>query len=764
MRILVVSHGFPPLAQGGAEIYAHEHALAFARTGDKVLVLTRESNPAREEYSVREERRHGLTIAWVNNTFSRTTSFADTYRNAGLRHVVAPIIEGFAPDVAHIHHLTCLSTEIVRDLAAIGVPVFFTLHDYWLICHRGQLLDRQLHVCSGPEPAGCGACLGSPAGVGDGIYAARSVLTSMERALPTAVTRPLRAAGAFVAGVKAGDTREREESAARLAHMRDMAAHVTHFFAPSRFMRDRFIAFGIDPARVTVSEYGRAVTPAARQPKAASAPLRLGFLGSLMVSKAPDLLLEAASELPSGSVSVELFGEPVDYHGDTSYRERLAPLLSQPHVQVRGRIGHDDVGRVLSNLDVLVVPSIWPENSPLVIREAFLAGVPVVASRIGGIPETVTDGLNGLLFTPGDAADLRRTLQRLISDPALLETLRQGIPPVRTLEDDVAAMRKAYAAAGDARLRQRRLAAVVLNYRTPDDTFLAVRSLLLSSHPPDDLIVVDNDEGDDCRSALGPFGDRVRFIASGMNRGFSGGMNVGIREALARGAERVLFVNSDVILPHDALHALDAELDRHRSAGIAGPIILARHSPDSVATMGMDYSRTTGRMRHRSVGDRFAGTTTGAASVDGVSGCVMLVRREVFTAIGLLDEDYFFGFEDLDFCLRARAAGFATIVARNSAVLHEGGKSMGAGSPRRLYFGARNQLLVARRTDRASGRLHSAARAAFIVALNLAHAVRAGGASLPARIAAVGRGSLDYWRGRLGPGDPGTGVAVDPRK
>jgi GT2 family glycosyltransferase len=543
-----------------------------------------------------------------------------------------------------------------------------------------------------------------------------------------------------------------------------VAVHITHFFAPSRFMRDRFIAFGIDPSRITWSEYGRAATPIARQPRAVAAPLRLGFLGSLMVSKAPHLLLEAASGMPPGSVSVELFGEPVDYHGDASYRERLAPLLSQPHVQVRGRIAHDDVARTLSNLDVLVVPSIWPENSPLVIREAFLAGVPVVASRIGGIPETVTDGVNGLLFTPGDVADLRSTLQRLLSDPALLETLRRGIPPVRTLEDDVAAMRKAYADATGVRTPRRRLAAVVLNYRTADDTFLAVRSLLLSSHPPDELIVVDNDATGDCRTALKSFGERVRFIASGINRGFSGGMNLGIREALVRGAELVLLVNSDVILPHDALQTLNTELDRHQSAGIAGPVVLARHAPDSVATMGMDYSKTTGRMRHRSVGDRFAGTTTGADTVDGVSGCLMLVRREVFTAIGLLDEDFFFGFEDLDFCLRARASGFATIVARNSAVLHEGGKSIGAESPRRLYFGARNQLLVARRTDRTRGRLQSAARAGFIVALNLAHAVRARGATLPARIAAVGRGSLDYWRGRFGPGDPGSGAAVHPRK
>jgi GT2 family glycosyltransferase len=241
-------------------------------------------------------------------------------------------------------------------------------------------------------------------------------------------------------------------------------------------------------------------------------------------------------------------------------------------------------------------------------------------------------------------------------------------------------------------------------------------------------------------------------------------MNLGIREALARGAERVLLVNSDVIVPHDAINALNAELDRNRAAGIAGPIVLARHAPDSVATMGMDYSPGTGRMRHRAVGDRFVDTTTGADFVDGVSGCLMLVRREVFAAIGLLDEDYFFGFEDLDFCLRARSSGFATIVARNSVVLHEGGKSIGAASPTRLYFAARNQLLMARRTDRTRGWLQSAARAGFIVTLNLAHAVRARGATLPTRIAAVGRGTFDYWRGHLGPSGGTTGTPVHSRK
>ena len=349
------------------------------------------------------------TIAWVNNTFSRTTSFADTYRNDGVRRVAAPIIEGFAPDVAHVHHLTCLSTEIVRDLAAIGIPVFFTLHDYWLICHRGQLLDRQLNVCSGPEPSGCGACLGSAAGVGAGVYAARSVLT-IDGARAAVCGDAPAPRGRRVRGRR---SRPRRAASAR-SPLRAWPTCATWPLTSRTSLRhpgscgtDSSPSASILRASLCRSTGARS-SPIARQPGAAAAPLRLGFLGSLMVSKAPHLLLEAASGLPQVPSPSSCSASRWTITATRATATRLAPLLSHPHVHVRGRIAHDDVARVLSNLDVLVVPSIWPENSPLVIREAFLAGVPVVASRIGGIPETVTDGVNGLLFDPGDAADLRR--------------------------------------------------------------------------------------------------------------------------------------------------------------------------------------------------------------------------------------------------------------------------------------------------------------------------------------------------------------------
>ena len=485
-----------------------------------------------------------------------------------------------------------------------------------------------------------------------------------------------------------------------------------------------------------------------------------------MASKAPHVLIESAGRLPRGSASVDLFGAYVPYHGDDSYRHQLSPLLQRDHVRVHGAIAHEQVSKALASIDVLVVPSIWPENSPLAIQEAFLAGLPVVASRIGGIPEMVTDGKNGLLFRAGDVEDLARALTRLVHEHGLLDTLRAGIPPMRTIEDDVRFARSLYQMpqpqktpgarskefSASSAVNENRIAAVVLNFRTPDETLLAVKSLLASRRPLDDLIVVNNDSTDDTRERLKAVRAEITYFHTGTNLGFSGGMNQGIRAALARGADRVLLVNSDVIVPPDAVEHLEQSLSSVPGAGIAGPVVLARSEPDRIASLGISYAPLSGRMRHRGNGTYIAERqpTPKNQVVDGVSGCLMLIRREVFDAIGLLDEDYFFSFEDLDFCLKARRAGFVTVLAGAAAVYHEGGQSLGAQSPRRFYFAARNHLRLARRTDPSAGTIRSIGRACSIVMLNLAHAIRSPGGSLPVRIAAVARGTRDYVGGRFG--------------
>jgi N-acetylglucosaminyl-diphospho-decaprenol L-rhamnosyltransferase len=297
-----------------------------------------------------------------------------------------------------------------------------------------------------------------------------------------------------------------------------------------------------------------------------------------------------------------------------------------------------------------------------------------------------------------------------------------------------------------------RLAAVVLNFRTPQQTRIAVESLLASSRAIDDLIVVNNDRPG--TEIVGPRAG-IRVLETGRNLGFSGGINVGIRAALAAGADRVLLVNSDVTVPPDCVEQLEHCLDSSPAAGIAGPVVVSRSDPSRVISMGLSYSTATGRMRQRGHLTPVVSLNAPAiVSVDAVAGCLMLVSRGVFEAVGLFDEDFFFSFEDLDFCLKARRAGFATVLAGKATVYHEGSGSIGVDSPRRLYFAARNHLLAAARSDPSASPLKRALRGSSIVLLNLAHAANSLGTSPVARVWAVIRGTADYFAGRYG--DAGT--------
>jgi GT2 family glycosyltransferase/glycosyltransferase involved in cell wall biosynthesis len=798
MRVFVVAQGFPPSGQGGAEVYAHDLCLALSRLADTTLhVFTREQDSGRPEYDTRVEIRGALTITWVNNTFRRTRTFAESYRNPTIRALAARAIDRFRPDVAHVHHLTCLSTEIVHELDERRIPIVHTLHDYWLLCHRGQLLDLQCRMCSGPASSGCDSCLGP---VAPPIpRAAVPLLRAVERRLP----RPVVHAGRWILSrLPAGGHEDGEggEVRRRSAHMADVCGRIARFLAPSDAVRDRFVEAGVDPGRITAWPYGfdcSGVGSAAQGPNAAThgpvraassdrRPLRLGFLGSLMISKAPHILLEAHRLMPYGTTTVDLFGSIVPYHGDDSYASTLRPLIDQPGVVAHGSLAHAKVPAALAQLDAVAVTSIWPETSPLVIREAFLAGIPVLASDIGGVPEIVHHEKNGLLVRPGDVADLRRAIDRLVNDRTLLRNLKRGAAQttVRTIEDDAVQTRALYATlvsdrrggasdAGtpatlrpsrpreEATERRRsadrtesvgaamtvRVGAVVLSYQTPDDTFLAVSSALASNVRPDPLIVVDNDPAQTGRARLSRFGSRVTYLPTGRNLGFSGGMNAGIREALAHDVDHILIVNSDVVMAPDCVTVLLDELSRHPSA-IAGPLIRSRAFPDRVASAGIDFDGRTGRMRHR---ESSVDAPAAGGERDSVSGCLMLIPRPVFDRVGLFDERYFFSFEEIDFCRRARRVGVATRLVPGAVAYHEGGRSMSPRSPDRLYFAARNHLMLIDAEPAASPAARWRRRL-FVTILNVAHAVRFGGGSVASRLAATARGVADYSRGRFGSG------------
>ena len=173
-------------------------------------------------------------------------------------------------------------------------------------------------------------------------------------------------------------------------------------------------------------------------------PLRVGFAGGFLPTKGLHVLLDAIEQLPAGSVVADVLGTTGSYHGESDYVASIERRLEHRAIRRLGPVPHERMRAILTDLDVLVVPSTWIENAPFIIREAFAAGVPVVASDLGGMAEMVRDGIDGLLFKAGDAHMLAAVLRRLVEEPALLQVLRSGIVSPMSIEEDAASLRAMY--------------------------------------------------------------------------------------------------------------------------------------------------------------------------------------------------------------------------------------------------------------------------------------------------------------------------------
>jgi glycosyltransferase involved in cell wall biosynthesis len=147
-------------------------------------------------------------------------------------------------------------------------------------------------------------------------------------------------------------------------------------------------------------------------------------------------------QMPGAPLTVQVFGDTGHFPG---YAERIRQLCAgDRRIELAGVYGRQEVSRVLRGLDVVVVPSLWYENSPNVILEAFAHHIPVIASDLGGMAELVNEGENGLLFKPGDPDSLAGQLRRLLEDPRLLPKLRTGIGPVKNLTQEIDELEEIY--------------------------------------------------------------------------------------------------------------------------------------------------------------------------------------------------------------------------------------------------------------------------------------------------------------------------------
>ncbi|MCG3154077.1 MAG: hypothetical protein DKINENOH_00669 [bacterium] len=248
---------------------------------------------------------------------------------------------------------------------------------------------------------------------------------------------------------------------------------------------------------------------------------------------------------------------------------------------------------------------------------------------------------------------------------------------------------------------QTNLWVIILHWNNEADTAACVESLLHNrvENARLTLLVVDNGTRDDLpRRWQARFDERVKFLRLADNLGYAGGNNHGIRLALAQGAGLILLLNNDTTMPVDFLANFIAAAQRHPAAGIFGCKIFYAEPDDRLWYAGGSLQPWLGRTRHFGLGRRDRPRFQQEREVDFVTGCAMLVRPQVFTKIGLLDETLFLYYEDADFCQRARRAGIRMRYVPAAVLRHKVGAGAGRNlTSRYLYYQTRNRYWVMQR-------------------------------------------------------------------
>lgn len=396
-RILVVSHTHPRLTQGGAEIAAFEQFRRLREApGVDAFFLAGNGGWHAARAGVVIQRPFGP------GEFLAEAPGYDHFRHGnaapGLAREFGALLEELDPDIIHFHHYLGLGVELFALVRrhAPRARLVLTLHEYLLICaHFGQMVTKpDLALCDRASPQRCHRCF------------------------PELDPRSF-----FL----------RELWLKRFLHEVDL------FIAPSRFLLERHVAWGLPRERFRVLE--NLLPPLAPVPDAprAPGPFRAGFFGQLSRLKGVDVLVRAAEILEERGVDavIELYGTAE--HQPPEFREHVRAALAKPPRRLlpRGAYRNEAVTRLMRGVDAVLVPSIWWENSPLIIQEAAAAGRPVIGSDLGGIREKLGELPGSLLFRTGDAEDLVARIAEMAARPP---------PPARHAPADVSELLAAYAA------------------------------------------------------------------------------------------------------------------------------------------------------------------------------------------------------------------------------------------------------------------------------------------------------------------------------
>jgi glycosyltransferase involved in cell wall biosynthesis len=421
-RILVIANGHPAIDKGGVEIVAYNQfkEIDSRPDCDAMFFAALPNGPTDRGTRVSRRKDNEVLLSTHTTDFFK---LSQAYKPAILWHF-KELLELFQPTVVHIHAYIHLGVEIIRGVHNYSpdVPIVLTLHEYLAICNQnGQMVKRGSHkLCFESSPADCHRCF------------------------------PEHSPADFFL---------------RKRFIQSFFSLVDQFISPSQFLAERYIEWGLPADKIRVlqngqiaaghkeagatrsrrgagrrtSKRGDSANFAANLRTLKTKRLRFGFFGQITPFKGVDILLEAATHLPQSireEISISVHGTGFNAQSD-AYRRKIGSLLRETKdcARLHGPYEPRDLETLMLDVDWVVVPSIWWENSPVVIEEAFCYGRPVICSDIGGMAEKVRDGIDGLHFKVASPEDLAAAIESIVAGHVDWDELhRNGREPISVPE------------------------------------------------------------------------------------------------------------------------------------------------------------------------------------------------------------------------------------------------------------------------------------------------------------------------------------------
>ncbi len=411
MKVLHIAHGHPDFQAGGTELFAQALARHQASVGWQTQFLA----AAPPRYRQINGGTALITPPSEAADFVMTGGDFDllalSQKNFGFLAEFERVLSDLRPDVVHFHHLLMFGIEAIAVARRVlpAAKLVLTLHDYYALCaNEGSLKRTDGTLCARSTPGRCLQC------------------------------RP-----------------DATLVALRLRDLTIRAAFelIDQFVAPSAFLAAQLRGWGLPTARLRVIQNGHPASAAVPRPAppqpTPDRPLRIGFFGNVVERKGVPVLLQGlAAAIARGAAPVS-----VQIHGSTQFapsslQSAIAADVERlgPHVQIAGTYAPDDVYRRIAGVDWVAVPSIWYENDPLVIQEAFHCRRPVLCSGIGGMAERVIDGVYGHHVAPGDPAAWADAILALAADPSRATTIGAQVPAAHSMATCADAYQEAYTA------------------------------------------------------------------------------------------------------------------------------------------------------------------------------------------------------------------------------------------------------------------------------------------------------------------------------